>query len=382
MAKPKVMYWISEDWYFWSHRLGLARAARDAGWDVAIATRVHEHGDRIRAEGFSLTHIDMARRVAAPWRDAENIAQIFAAYRRERPDVVHQVGMKQMLYGSAVTRILGVPGLVNAFAGLGTMFLAKGPAAAAVKYTSVAGFRAVMGHPNLRVIFQNEDDRGEIVGLGIVPVEKTVIIRGSGVNTDVFHPTPLPDGTPLFVLPARILWDKGVGEMVEAARKLKSRGVNARIALVGNHDPDNPSHVDKAQIEAWVNEGVVEWWGRRDDMPQVFAQSRAVVLPSYREGLPKALLEAAACGRAVVSTDTPGCREVARDGQNGILVPVRDSDKLADAMELLANDKDLARRYGETGRKIIVEELSEQYVINATLAVYKELLANAKKRHY
>ena len=382
MAKPKVMYWISEDWYFWSHRLGLARAVRDMGWDVAIATRVNEHGDRIRAEGFSLTHIDMARRVAAPWRDARNILQIAAAYRRERPDIVHQIGMKQMLYGSAVTRVLGVPGLVNAFAGLGTMFLAKGRRAAAVKHSSVAGFRAVMGHPNMRVIFQNEDDRAEIVGLGIVPMERTVLIRGSGVDTDVFAPTPLPDGAPLFVLPARILWDKGVGEFVEAARKLKARGTTARFALIGNHDPDNPTHVTKEQIEAWVSEGVVEWWGRRDDMPQVFAQSRAVVLPSYREGLPKALLEAAACGRAVVSTDTPGCREVARDGINGILVPVRDSDKLADAMELLANDKDLARRYGETGRKIIVEELSEQYVINATLAVYKELLANAKKRHY
>ncbi|WP_333843179.1 glycosyltransferase family 4 protein, partial [Pelomicrobium sp.] len=221
------------------------------------------------------------------------------------------------------------------------------------------------------VIVQNPDDAAAVRRLGVTP-ERIRLISGAGVDGELFSPRPEPDGAPVVMLASRLLWDKGVGEFVEAARRLAGRG---RFVLVGAPDPDNPASVSEADLRGWVSEGVVEWWGAREDMPAVLNQAHIVCLPSYREGLPKVLLEAMACGRPVIATDAPGCRDCVRDGDNGLLVPIRDAGALAGAIARLLDDPALRRRMGERGRERAVEEFSQERVIAATLAVYREALA-------
>jgi glycosyltransferase involved in cell wall biosynthesis len=211
------------------------------------------------------------------------------------------------------------------------------------------------------------------VASGIVSPERVRLIRGSGVDIERFAPTPEPVGMPVVMLPSRMLWDKGVGEFVESAQLLKSRGVVARFVLVGDSDPENPAAISVAQLESWRDSGVVEWWGRCEDMPQVLAQASIVCLPSYREGLPKALLEAAACSRPLVSCDVPGCREIVRHGENGLLVPLRDAMALAGAIEKLLGDPGLRAAMGKRGRSLVEAEFSESLVAAQTLAIYREM---------
>jgi glycosyltransferase involved in cell wall biosynthesis len=224
------------------------------------------------------------------------------------------------------------------------------------------------------VIVENMDDREIIAGLG-VEAGHIKLVRGAGVDTEMYAPSPQPEGVPLVVLPARMLWDKGVGEFVDAARQLRQRGVQARFALVGEPDPENPASVPEEQLLAWRQEGAVEWWGRSEDMPQVYAQSRIVCLPSYREGLPKSLLEAASCARPVVATNVPGCRDIVRDGDNGILVEARNAAALADALaRLLANPK-LCGQMGQRGRERVLQEFSQERIVSQVLSLYREVLS-------
>jgi glycosyltransferase involved in cell wall biosynthesis len=205
--------------------------------------------------------------------------------------------------------------------------------------------------------------------------DRIAVIRGSGVDLDEFAPTPEPPGTPLVVLPGRMLWDKGVGDFVKAAGILRQRNVHVRMALVGAPDVANPSAIPDAQLEAWRDGGDVEWWGHQADMPSVLAQSHIVCLPSYHEGVPKALIEGAASGRALVASDISGCREVVEDGKNGLLVPPGDAEMLANAIERLAGDGDLRQQLGINGRRVAVENFSIESVVQKTQAIYEELLA-------
>lgn len=370
MNVPKLLFFVTEDWYFCSHRLALAVAAREAGFEVVVVTRVREHGEVIRRAGLDLIPFEISRRGMNPFMELGTLTRLAALYRREKPDLVHHVAMKPVLYGTLAARLAGVPHIVNALAGMGWLFTSAKLMARFIKPLVRLTFRFLLRQTS--VIVQNPDDAALMAGVGLGSVR---LIRGSGVDAEVFRPEPEPTGTPLVVLPARMLWDKGVGEFVEAARQLKARGIVARFALVGEPDPENPATVSEAQLDAWHAETVVEWWGQRADMPQVYAQAHVVCLPSYREGLPKALLEAAACGRPIVTTDVPGCREIVRDGDNGVLVPVCDAPALAEAMARLIADPDMRRRMGERGRALAVGEFSQERVIAETLVVYREAMA-------
>jgi glycosyltransferase involved in cell wall biosynthesis len=224
------------------------------------------------------------------------------------------------------------------------------------------------------VIIQNTDYYNALIAQRIVKATNARLIRGSGVDVDAFKPSPEPAGVPIVVLPARLLWDKGVGEFVAAARLLKARGLEARFALVGDRDAQNPAAVPQATIDAWRAEGAVELWGWRNDMAQVYHDCHIVCLPSYREGFPKVLLEAAACARPLVSTDVEGCREAVAQGKSGWLVPVRDATALADALASLLEDRARRAAFGNAARTIVVGELSLPVVIERTLAVYCEVL--------
>lgn len=372
---PRLLFVVTEDWYFCSHRLHIAVAARRAGFDVAVATRVGRDAARIEAAGLRLHGIGLARGGLHPWRELMSFLELLRIYRRERPDLVHHVAVKPVIYGSLAAWLSGVPRVVNALAGLGFLFSSRSLKARLLRPLATIAYRLLLGGRGRVLILQNPDDRDMFARRGLAPTAAIRLIRGSGVDTGRYCPRPEPEGVPLVVLPARLLRDKGVLEFVEAARILRANGVAARFALVGEGDPENPASIAPARIDAWRAEGVVEAWGRRDDMADVFGLSALVCLPSYREGLPKALLEAASCGRAIVATDVPGCREAVAHGDNGLLVPPHDATALAGAIASLLADPSLRRRMGERGRQRVVAQFAEDRIAAETLAVYRELLA-------
>lgn len=373
-APPRLLYLVTEDWYFCSHRLPVARAARDAGAEVVVATRVNVHGDPIRAEGFRLVPLRWRRGSHAPGAELAAIAEIVRLYARERPDLVHHVALKPVIYGSVAATLTGVPHTVNALTGLGALFIGSSGKTRALGGLARLALRPLLNRAGGRVVLQNEDDRRLLESRGLLRHDRVSLIRGSGVDTRRFAPAPEPEGPPVAVLVARMLRDKGVGEFVAAARILKQRGVPVRMLLAGPTDPDNPAALDEAGLLQWTAEGIVEWLGPVADMPSLWARSHLAVLPSYREGLPKALLEAAACGRPMVATDVPGCREIVHHEETGLLVPAKDAAALAEAIARLAGDAELRRRLGARARAVAEAEFSEEIVVRGTLALYRELL--------
>ncbi len=374
MSRPKLLYFITEDWYFCSHRLPLALAAQGAGYDVAVVTNVNEHGEAIRQAGIRLIPLNLSRRGMNPLSELAMLVRLIVLYRKEEPDLVHHVAMKPVIYGSLAARLSGVPRVVNALAGLGYVFTSDQLTASLLRPVIGSAFKRLLNSRSTCLILQNNDDRAMFIRRRFINDARIRLIRGSGVDTAVFSPTPEPPGIPVVMLSSRMLWDKGIKEFVEAARQLKARGAEARFVLVGDTDTHNPTAISNEQLIAWHTEGVIEWWGLRDDMPAVLAQANIVCLPSYREGLPKVLLEAASCGRPIVTTDTPGCREVVRNGENGLLIPVRSTLELADAIQNLIANPELRQKMGLRGREIVMSEFAVEKVVSETMAVYEELL--------
>ena len=371
---PKLLFLVTEDWYFCSHRLVLASEAKRHGYDVVVATRVNNHRECILSNGLKLIPITMLRNGRNPWTELLSICELIRIYRSERPDLVHHVAIKPVVYGSLAARISGVPMVVNAIAGMGYVFASQSWKARILRPVLKCAMRILLNRPNTRIILQNPDDFSMLVGAGVADPERTDLILGSGVDVEQFQPFPDPDGETMVMMVSRMLWEKGVGEFVEAARLLKYEGIRARFVLVGDSDTENPGTVPRAQLKAWNDEGTVVWWGHQNDMPAVLAQSHIVCLPSYyREGVPKSLIEAASCGRPIVTTDSPGCREIVKDGENGFLVPVRDSAALAAAVGKLLNDPHLRRRFGTRGRELVIEKFSLERVVTDTLSVYGKL---------
>jgi glycosyltransferase involved in cell wall biosynthesis len=367
----KLLFLVPEDRFFYSHFLARARAARDAGLEVVVATGVGQHGPSIEAEGFRLVPFDMGRgRLRWP-RELATLARLRGIYRRERPDIVHQVALKAVLYGSFIARTLRRMQVVNAPVGMGYVFTSNQAQARLLRPIVKLALRLMLHVPGGVVVFENPDDLHSHVAAGAVDPGDAVLIRGAGVDVHHFRPaaTRAP-GPPVVTLVARMLYDKGVAEFAEAARLLKSQGVAARFRLAGGLDPGNPTCIPESVLQDWVGDGAVEWLGHQDDIRRVWQESDIACLPSYREGLPKSSLEAMACGLPVVTTDVPGCRETVRDEDNGLLVPARDAAALAAALRRLLEDAPLRRRLGERGRERAVQEFSDDVVIAATLQLY------------
>jgi glycosyltransferase involved in cell wall biosynthesis len=365
---------VTEDWHFWSHRLDLARAAVRAGFDVFVATRIAAHAARIRAAGLHVCPLRWLHRGVPGARDVAGIAEIVRLYRQLRPAVVHHVGIKAVVYGSWAARLARGPRVVNAIAGLGSSFIGTATAAGLLRATMKRALRSALATPASRVIFQNRDDLDYFKDADILGDTPALIIPGAGVDLELFHPSPEPTDVPVVMLAARLVRDKGIVEFVSAARELRRR-IDARFVLVGMVDQRNPTRISSAQLEAWQMEGVIEWWGHRDDMANTLRAANLVVLPSYREGFPKVLLEAAASGRVIVATDVPGCREIVRHGENGYLVPARDVAGLAAAIEMLVQNPILRAEAGRRGRDIAVSEFSSGRITDHTISVYRELLS-------
>lgn len=375
MSRPTLLFVVTEDWYFCSHRLPMARAAMAAGFEVAVATRVNRHGPAIEAEGFRLIPLQhLTRQGRNPWQELRAIAELVAVYRREKPAIVHHVALKPVLYGALAARLAGVRSVVNAMAGLGFVFTARSVKARVLKPIVSMAFRFLLRRRGSVLLVQNDDDRQHFIATGLVRKDSVALIPGSGVDTTAFTPTPEPAGTPVALFVGRLLWDKGVGELVQAARLVHESGVPLKVQLAGDRDPANPACIPEAVLKAWAEDGSVEFLGRRDDIATLWAGAHIAVLPSYREGMPKSLLEAAACGRPLISTNVPGCRALVHDGENGLLVPARDPKALALALEQLADDRALRQSMGAMARHQAEAVYSEQAIGEAIVSLYASLL--------
>jgi glycosyltransferase involved in cell wall biosynthesis len=374
--RPKLLYLVSEDWYFVSHRLSLAFAAKEAGFDVSVATRVANHGDEIRDAGLNLIPIGLARSGLNPLHEVRTLSELNAVFARAEPDLVHNVSLKPVIYGAWAAHRAGVKGIVNALMGLGWVFSSDSMKARALRPFVRLALRQALSAPGTRTIVQNVDDAALVADQQLAPRDSIRLIRGSGVNPTEYAAEDAGIDVPLVVLPARFLIAKGVRQFIEAAAQLKAEGVKARFALVGEPDTDNPAAVPREEILDAVLAGDVEHWGWRTDMPQVFREASLVCLPTfYGEGVPKALIEAAASARAIVATDVPGCREIVRPGDNGWLVPPRDVPALATALRQAISQPGLCAEFGARGRRMVEREFSLEAVITETLAVYGELVA-------
>jgi glycosyltransferase involved in cell wall biosynthesis len=377
-AAPKLLFLVTEDWFFWSHRLPLARAARDAGFAVTVATRVREHGERIRAEGFMLRPLGWKRRGDGLIGAVRAIIEIARLYRAERPDIVNHVALKPIVFGAIASRLAFLlrarkPARLAAVMGLGSVFSrVAGSRMARFRPLALALRLALRGG---RVTVENPENRATLARLGVEPA-RIKLIRGSGIDTARYQPLPDPPEAPLAAaLVGRMLRSKGVLDAVAAIRMLRAQGRGIELLLAGSTDPDNRDSLSEAELAALGAEPGVTWLGHVADVRTVWRRAAIAVFPStYGEGVPNALLEAAACGRPIVATDIPGCREVVRDGENGLLVPSYDVARLAEAIGALAGDPARRQPMGRAGRELVEREFAEPVIVAQTLALYDELL--------
>lgn len=372
----KLLFVANHAGFFLSHRLPIALAAREHGWEVYVATPRSKHVPILLQHGLAWHELRLSRSGLHPFEELRTLWDLATLYRRVAPDVVHHVTAKPVLYGTFVARLTGVPAVVNAISGLGIVFAAEKSRKLRVLQRLVSiGYGVALRHPRMRVIFQNHEHRAAFLANRWIAAKDAVLIAGAGVDMQLFAPTPHDTAGPVrVVLATRMLFTKGIAEFVEAAQILRARGANVQMILVGEPDPANLGSVPLETLQRWHDEGAIVYRGRSEEMPAVFAEADIVALPTYYgEGLPKVLIEAAACGLPIVTTDWPGCREVVRDGENGLLVPIRDPEKLADAIERLARDPELRRAMGARGRARAVAEWSLESVVAQTLALYDEV---------
>lgn len=369
----RLLFVVNDPVFFLSHRLVIARAARDCGFEVHVATPREDCVDKILAEGFTFHPIPMYKHGISLTGEVRSLGGLYRLFKSLQPDIVHLVTIKPVLYGGVMARLARVPVVVSAVPGRGHLFIAPGLRVCLARFFAKRVYRLALNHPNQRVVFQNPDDQCYFVENGLVDRDRTELIKGSGVDLNEFLPSLTHSEPPVVLLAGRMLWEKGVGAFVEAARALKSEGIAARFVLVGDAPFWNRSSIPQKTLLAWCEEGVVEWWGERKDMPTVISGATLVCLPSYSEGLPKVLIEAAACGKPIVATDVPGCREICRHGINGLLVAVKSPSELARAIRTLLLDPDLCSKMGARGRQMAEEEFSAHRVVKETLALYLSL---------
>lgn len=371
----KVLLFANTGWYLYNFRRSLAVALRGDGYEVILASPPDSYGQELIKLGFRWIPVPMVRRSLNPIREFFLLIWLTRLMQREGVQVVHSFTLKCAIYGSIAARVARVPGRINAIAGMGYVFTQDGLKARAIRSVARVLMRWALGGPKVRLILQNPDDVALFKRLNFLRPEHLVLIAGSGVNCERFKPnlTRMRGKTFKVLLPARVLWDKGVAEYVAAARIVRSRDAVVEFLIAGEPDPGNPTAVPLHSIQAWQAEGLITWLGHVKDMPTLFQEVDAVVLPSYREGLPKGLIEAGAAGLPLVATDVPGCNQVVKHGINGLLVPVRDAAALADAIVKLQTDPPLCATFGAAARAHVQENFEESAVNSKTRAVYKEL---------
>ncbi|MEW9581493.1 glycosyltransferase family 4 protein [Paraburkholderia sp. DGU8] len=379
MKMPKVVLFANTDWYLYNFRMSFARTLREEGFEVILLSPDGEYGPKLRDLGFCWHAVPMNRRSLNPLRELALVMWLARFFAREKPQIVHGFTIKSAVYGSLASKLASVPARVNAVAGMGYVFTSGDLKARVLKPLVRQVMRLALNGRDSILVLQNPDDIRLFEAARIVNQKAIRLIKGSGVDLTRFKMKSAAAQEPVLplraLLAARLVWDKGIAEYVEAARLLRREHRTVRFLLAGSPDDGNPASVSAAVVEGWVKEGLVEWLGQVSDMPKLFSEVDVMVLPSYREGLPKALIEAAACGLPLITTDAPGCREVVSEsGVDGISVPVRDVPALAAALRLLDDDREMGRKLGLAAREKALINFDERIVIEKTLSVYRELV--------
>ena len=371
----RVLFVVTEDWYFVSHRLALALALRAAGYEVAVATRTRTAAAAVRAAGIALYDVPFERSLRRPWRDLASLLKLRRLLDATRPDLVHLVSLKPILVGAtAMLLTRRRPAAVWAITGMGYLVSSDAWLARLLRPLVLRLLGLLFRDARSRVIVQNGDDAEFVARLGIDGAAVRVV-PGAGIDTDHYRPlAALPLDPPVVLLPARLLRDKGVYEFAAAAREVRALRDDVRFVLAGTLDADQHGAIDRRDLERWQREGVVEWWGHCEDMVATCNRATIVCLPSYREGMSKALLEGGACARPLLAADVPGCREICIDGVNGRLVPPRDAAALAAAIIAMLSDSARLQGMGAASRAHVIEHFDLARVSAATARVYSELL--------
>jgi glycosyltransferase involved in cell wall biosynthesis len=372
----RLLFLVTEDWYFWAHRLHLARAARDAGYAVTVATRLDKLRGRLEAEGFQVEPLSWIRGSLNPARLVADVAAIARMYRRVRPHIAHHVSLKPVVLGSLAALLNRDVAVLNALTGLGYTFTARSLRARLLARAVQTILRPLLRRRATITLLENDDDRRFMIEQVGVPAKQIAVNRGSGVDLAHFAEMPLPDGNPVTVAcAARMVAIKGIGDLVEASHLLRARKVAHHLALAGDTDAENPDAIAEATLRRWVREDGVEWLGHVSDIREVWRRTDIAVLASRGgEGVPLSLVEAAACGRPLVATDVPGSRDIARAGVNALLVPPRNPAALADALERLIRNADLRRNFATASRSVAESGFSSDKIAAATLNLYERLL--------
>lgn len=376
--RPRLLLVVNVSWFFLSHRLPLAKAALRAGYDVHVATRVISSRDarQIQDAGLVLHHIEIGRGESGLLYDLRSMLLLNRLFSKLQPDLVHLVAMKPVVFGGMIARLRRMRRVVLAVPGLGYGFVGRGLAGRARRMALMVMLRMACRWSGASVILQNKEDLQALVNAGVVRDEATVLIRGSGVAVAAIERRPEPDGPVRVVLASRMLREKGIEEFVEASRQIRDRRPGVEFLLAGDPDPSNPGSITKAQLTSWDASGVVRYLGFVDNITDLFLSSNVVCLPTYYgEGVPKVLIEAAACGRPIVTTDRPGCRDIVKEGVNGILVPPRDPMMLAQALARLIDNPELRALYGNAGRVRAEQEFDLSIIVGQTLDLYRRLLS-------
>jgi glycosyltransferase involved in cell wall biosynthesis len=377
MHLVKVLFFANTDWYLYNFRLPLAKYLREQGLDVVMLSPVGPYGALLQADGFRWIGLDMNRRSLNPARELALIRRISAVYAAEKPDIVHHFTIKCVVYGSLIARWNGIGNRVNAVTGMGYVFSDDGYKARLLRPVVRNLIKAALGGEGSRLILQNKDDVAAFVAAELASDDRTHLIMGSGVDTSRFQPLPVPGARRVMrvLLASRLLWDKGIREYIEAANIIKAHKLPIEFLLAGSPDPGNPGSVPPSQLAKWQESGAVHYLGHVADMPALLGEIDVAVLPSYREGVPRSLLEAAACGLPIITTDVPGCREVVRHGVNGLLVPPRNAPALASAVRRLFESPAERVRMGRAGRDTVLTDFDQRLVFQKTFAVYRDLLS-------
>lgn len=372
---PRLLLVVNAAWFLISHRLPLAEAARRAGYDVHIATgaATADEVQLLEKAGLTFHSLGLKRASGNPFHNAALLLQLFRLYRSVRPSIVHHVTIKPVILGTLVARILRIPAVVNAVSGLGYSFSSTEGRRKSLRHLVGLAYRVCLNHPRMTVIFQNVDDRLDFLRWTGIKSLNYVLIAGSGVDINRFHPTPEPSGIVRVVIAARMLRDKGLVEFAMAIGSLRARGVLVEGLMAGSLDPENPENLTVSELRALETQYGVRWIGHCSDVANLFSSTHIVCLPSYREGLPKALIEASAAGRAIVTTDVPGCRHVVEDGVTGLLVPARQVEPLADSIGRLIADPGLRSRLGAAARARAEAKFGIDQIVSETLHLYSRM---------
>lgn len=363
----RILFVANVDWFFISHRLPLAQEAIKNNWEVYLIAGDTGVGHEVKKYGINYIPWEVSRAGKNPLNEIKSIFFLYKKYRDIQPDILHQVAIKPVLYGTMLAQILGIKKTINALAGLGYSFTENRKTGKFLLFF----LRFVLSSTKNKLILQNQDDSLLFTKNKIIQQSKIVIIKGSGVDSKVFQKVEEPKNNQLIImLPSRMLVDKGVREFVKVARNLKGRP-NLKFVLVGGIDKENPAWIAEEEIVEWVKEGIVDWWGHQKDMKIILAKANVIVLPSYREGLPKVLIEASMLERAIITTNVPGCREIIKHEVNGLLVAPQNIIELENAILRLVIDSKLRLKLAQSAHKIAIQEYSIDKVIQDTFSLYQ-----------